>query len=165
MKYHDKKFKKCKYCDKEAKRNITSIGRNKGHYTTCGDNKCLSEQHSDAIVNKLKSFKSKEIKGSCLKCNKEFIKGHFNQKWCEICCPDRPSRIIMSRYGLSHYEYLEIIKISAGICPICRRNKPSVIDHCHKTGRIRGFICQHCNTALNLVENYEALQRALIYIK
>lgn len=51
------------------------------------------------------------------------------------------------------------------ICPICYRklNNP-VIDHNHKTRKIRGLICNHCNMALNVIENKEKLKRALIYL-
>lgn len=40
-----------------------------------------------------------------------------------------------------------------------------VVDHDHKTGRVRGVICNGCNMALHLVENEERLQRALDYLK
>ena len=48
--YHELKFKKCKYCEKEALRNILSTGRNKGHYRTCGSDKCLSVNYTDPKV-------------------------------------------------------------------------------------------------------------------
>lgn len=38
-------------------------------------------------------------------------------------------------------------------CPIC--NKPSIVgitkivlDHCHKTGKVRGYTCESCNTGI-----------------
>lgn len=57
--YHTKTFRKCKYCDKQAKRNIQN-GRNKGFYRTCGSEECLKEQYKDKNVSKKKSHKGKE---------------------------------------------------------------------------------------------------------
>ena len=47
-------------------------------------------------------------------------------------------------------------------CPTCKRTgqqirdrgsfqkrKPWTLDHCHKTGKLRGWICQHCNNTLS----------------
>lgn len=47
--YHVRKFKRCKYCDQEAKRMIIN-GRNKGHYRTCGSEQCLKANYSDPKV-------------------------------------------------------------------------------------------------------------------
>jgi hypothetical protein len=34
-------------------------------------------------------------------------------------------------------------------CNACKRKrKPLCIDHCHKTGLLRGLLCRQCNTAL-----------------
>lgn len=29
------------------------------------------------------------------------------------------------------------------------------VDHCHKTGKIRGLLCYHCNVAVGFYENTE----------
>ena len=48
-------------------------------------------------------------------------------------------------------------------CPICGRTKDQrskgrtgkswAIDHCHKTGHVRGFLCQNCNSGLGLLKD------------
>jgi len=40
--YHQRKFHKCPYCDKERKRIVQLSGRNKGYQRTCGSDECLS---------------------------------------------------------------------------------------------------------------------------
>ena len=57
-------------------------------------------------------------------------------------------------------------------CPICQRIKPVlnrtsvVIDHNHKTGEIRGYVCLQCNTGMgNLRDEVGILKRAILWIK
>jgi len=69
------------------------------------------------------------------------------------------------RYNISKPELLEMLEEINGICPICLKRKAICIDHDHKTGKVRGIICSHCNTALNLVEDKESLDRAVKYIQ
>jgi hypothetical protein len=157
--------RKCKYCDRLAKINYWGIKRrHKGYLRTCGRKECLEKQYRDKVVNQKKSYLNKKIKIKCIHCGNGFIKESITQKWCKECVPDNKARGIIRRYGLNKKEYLELINEVNGICPICKKNKATVVDHCHKTGKVRGFICQHCNTALNLVENKKALERALQYL-
>ena len=52
-----------------------------------------------------------------------------------------------------------------GFCPICERsNKKLVIDHCHKTDVVRGFICYSCNTLLGHIENTNKMKRIEQYL-
>ena len=50
----------------------------------------------------------------------------------------------------------DLLKKQNNKCTLC--NKPlesdAVLDHCHKTGRVRGTIHRHCNAALGKLENY-----------
>lgn len=161
--YHTKKTPKCKYCDKNVKHNVIK-GRNKGYNRTCGDKKCVSEQYRDKLVNQRKRFINQQVKAICLHCKNEFIKMNWRQKWCKICVPNRASTGIIQRYDISYPEYCEMLRLNEK-CPICWRKLDNpVIDHCHKTGKVRGMICNHCNVALNIIENNDKLKRALIYL-
>lgn len=52
------------------------------------------------------------------------------------------------------------------ICEICSVIKPLVWDHCHKSGKFRGWICQPCNKMLGFaLDNIDTLQKAIIYLK
>lgn len=57
-------------------------------------------------------------------------------------------------------------------CAICRAKKPGVLtkrfalDHCHKTNKIRGFLCRKCNVALgSFDDSVKLLKSAIRYLK
>lgn len=57
-------------------------------------------------------------------------------------------------------------------CPICRKttipgiSSKVVLDHDHKTGEIRGWICESCNTGLGrFKDDISLLQRAIDYLQ
>lgn len=54
-------------------------------------------------------------------------------------------------YGVTPEAVAELLKIQVGVCAICQRppvHSPLVIDHDHKTGRVRGLLCRACNLGL-----------------
>lgn len=61
----------------------------------------------------------------------------------------------------------QMIEDCGSICAICKTytDKPN-LDHCHRTGRIRGILCTRCNTALGKFrDNIELLQAAIEYLQ
>lgn len=64
-------------------------------------------------------------------------------------------RTIKRKYGISQIEYEAMFKKQKGRCAICHREpgeKPLHIDHCHKTGVVRGLLCHQCNWYLGTIE-------------
>lgn len=51
-----------------------------------------------------------------------------------------------------------------GVCEVCGRSGDEYvrIDHCHKTGKFRGFLCHHCNVILGMCNDDPDRLRALI---
>jgi len=77
---------------------------------------------------------------------------------------------IKSKHGISaeeyRYEYWRLYEMQNGNCAICRKRKKLVLDHCHRTGKIRGLLCPNCNTSLGLVkENLEIVEGLRTYIR
>ena len=51
-------------------------------------------------------------------------------------------------------------------CNICNKNCDTVIDHCHKTNKIRGVLCDACNCAIGLFrEDITIFKNAIAYIE
>lgn len=54
-------------------------------------------------------------------------------------------------YGVSETQYQEQYRLQDGVCAICKNipdRRRLDVDHCHKTGKIRGLLCQKCNRGL-----------------
>ena len=60
-------------------------------------------------------------------------------------------------YNITLEEYEELDKRQNSLCAICGQVNKSGnrlgVDHCHKTGRVRGLLCFRCNTALGLLDD------------
>ena len=76
-------------------------------------------------------------------------------------------RYYESKYGLATDDVARMIKAQGNRCLCCktlfglmRAHQPRV-DHCHKTGRVRGILCDHCNMVLGNVHDNPELLRAL----
>jgi hypothetical protein len=70
------------------------------------------------------------------------------------------------KYGLnpSAYEALELR--SGGLCESCQRPGKLVVDHDHRTGKVRGLLCRRCNTGVGFFEdNPETLERLAAYLR
>lgn len=69
----------------------------------------------------------------------------------------RNRRSLLKKYGLTEDEFQDMLDEQGGSCAICaisRYSRRMVVDHCHKTGAVRGILCSVCNTALGLLGDY-----------
>lgn len=79
-------------------------------------------------------------------------------------------RTLKQRYGLTPELFDEIFLTQGKRCAICRSDEPFTskgwqVDHCHKTGRVRGILCTHCNRMLaGAVDNPRHLLQAVDYL-
>jgi Fe2+ transport system protein FeoA len=69
-------------------------------------------------------------------------------------------------YGITEEQRIDMIRKSAGHCTICKEPAPLVIDHCHGSGKVRGLLCNKCNTALGMFkDSTEILSSAIEYLE
>lgn len=70
---------------------------------------------------------------------------------------------LRTRYGLEITEYEAMVAEQSGACAACGDvpDRMLVVDHCHKSGRVRGLLCRPCNTALGFMGDDPVLLRRL----
>ncbi len=54
---------------------------------------------------------------------------------------------VQATYGLGPGEYDILLAAQGGACAICKQTRKTRldVDHCHKTGLVRGLCCARCN--------------------
>lgn len=117
-------------------------------------------------------------KKTCKRCHVEKSKGNFilNKSctdgfngWCKDCTKDDG---LQKKYKISLKDYKSLLVKQNEKCAICSTSDPQgptgmfVVDHCHKTGIVRGLLCNHCNTGIGKLHDDPALLRkAATYIE
>lgn len=76
------------------------------------------------------------------------------------------------RYGITLLDYRAMLKKQKGKCAICDKldsdcKRGLVVDHNHRTGHVRGLLCNYCNT--NVVgrhgDDYRRMQGFILYLQ
>lgn len=108
-------------------------------------------------------FECKEC--ACIKQTKRHQKQTPEQKL------RKKETFILRTYGITMREYNSLFEKQEGKCASCKIHqsellKALVIDHCHKTMKVRGLLCAGCNLALgNVKESYDSLIALAAYVK
>lgn len=86
---------------------------------------------------------------------------------CRPCADSAQSlRRLRRLYGLSPEQYGEMFARQAGRCPICNERRVLVVDHCHKTDKVRALLCDRCNRLLGVADDdIELLQAAIRFLR
>ena len=112
----------------------------------------------------------------CQYCGIEFLsKLKTNSKWCSNKCKAQvhltPAKTrkyrLKNKYGLTETIFNIMLNQQDSKCGICREvmEQPH-IDHDHKTGRVRGLLCTHCNTMLGMARDSTfTLRNAISYLE
>jgi hypothetical protein len=105
----------------------------------------------------------------CTKCGEVKSMDEFygdgrggTQGSCKACT-------IARKYGMSGPEYGSMLARQIGCCAICQHPPANgnrlVIDHCHRSTRVRGLLCYRCNNLLGLARDDKAtLAAAIAYL-
>lgn len=73
-------------------------------------------------------------------------------------------------YGMTPGDFDRMVEAQNGVCAICNsppgRHPHLCIDHCHKTGKVRGLLCHKCNMVLGVVkDDVDTIQRLIRYLE
>ena len=118
----------------------------------------------------------------------------MTKRTCRICGTEKPSEdfyfrkdsgkyrseckeclnelIRYKQTGWTQTDYDKALIKQEGRCAICNcelnstRYTKLAVDHCHKTGKLRGLLCTNCNTGLGLFkESKERFESAIRYLE
>lgn len=92
--------------------------------------------------------------------------------YCKPCNKDKIRQGELKRlYGITQGDYNRMFLEQEGRCAVClahqsERKRAFAVDHCHRTGAIRGLLCHLCNNSLGLLkDNAENFDRAAAYLR
>lgn len=78
---------------------------------------------------------------------------------------------LKTRYNMSLDDYDSLLKAQDYRCKLCNKehmtnNKRLYVDHCHRTGKVRGLLCSNCNLSLGQIgDTIESVEKILKYLK
>jgi hypothetical protein len=100
--------------------------------------------------------KNEEKRKQYYEQNKERIK-QANRDWHKKHRKKDKNIILKRLYGITLKEYNDFLQSQNGVCKVCKepskKNRRLCVDHNHKTGEIRGLLCDSCNKALGLLKD------------
>lgn len=121
-----------------------------------------------------------EGKIECSKCHCKKDLGEFpnlhNNKKCRKCCKTYNRKYVIRKFDISELDYNLMYQKQNGCCFICgckgnnslTKHGDEVclaIDHNHKTGKVRGLLCNKCNKGLGcFMDDSGLLQKAIDYL-
>jgi len=112
----------------------------------------------------------------CKKCDRE-ARHNYRDKNRERFREVSRRKYLKHRYSITPEIYEKILEDQGGCCAICKidSNKSAYgkhvsprfsVDHCHKTGNVRGLLCNSCNRGLGLLgDDPEVLEQAVLYLR
>ncbi|MET9902112.1 endonuclease VII domain-containing protein [Streptomyces sp. NPDC006446] len=110
---------------------------------TCGDVKPHSEWHRNSSASDGLSTRCKACRA--IRAREDHLKRH---------------------YGLTEAQRDAMVASQKGLCVICLKAPAIHVDHCHKTGSVRGVLCFNCNSAIGkLGDDPDAVRRAAAYLE
>lgn len=82
----------------------------------------------------------------------------------------KKNNYIKNRHGITLQEYNAKLAEQDFVCAICgvelSEGDPNThLDHCHKSGKLRAFLCTNCNRGLgHFKDSIDNLQKAVDYL-
>jgi len=90
-----------------------------------------------------------------------------NDEFDHRCKDCKSNRARLHKYGLSQDDYNRMVWEQEDSCAICLDStKKLVIDHDHKSGKVRGLLCGNCNSGLGFFgDSPRRLRTSIEYLK
>lgn len=125
------------------------------------------------------------INKKCIKCGSENFIPNGKYDRCAPCTKKAKSEQrkidanikrresyshLKAMYGITKDDFFKMLELQNHVCAICQnveteRSRLSV-DHCHDSNRVRGLLCNRCNTSIGKFRHdIELLKKAIIYLE
>lgn len=123
--------------------------------------RCMKEKpHKDYSINRARKD---GLQSWCKDC----FNKRQRERWAEQ--RDKSRRRYLSRtYDLANSDYERLLADQNYRCAVCHKRsaKSFCVDHCHKTGIVRGLLCFRCNAGIGLLgDDVERIEVALGYLR
>ncbi|GAB3912657.1 hypothetical protein GCM10029964_120830 [Kibdelosporangium lantanae] len=103
------------------------------------------------------------LQGYCKVCSRGYEKQRYGVGRPK---PGAKRRYYKDAYGLTLTQIEELKARQGGVCAICGEvPERAVVDHCHKTGLVRGILCNACNRGMGMLrDSLDVLRSAVTYL-
>lgn len=121
--------------------------------TSCGEEKAKQEF----------SFRNKGrgiLQNKCKTCHRKYLRDNYD--------PEKKRRVdLKNKYNLTEKSWGDLYLKQGGRCAICKEGSHKLyVDHCHKTGIVRGLLCNRCNLGIGQFnDDIDALRSAARYLE
>lgn len=133
--------------------------------TVCNEIKSLEDFHRNKLA-------SDGVHSSCKICRNRARKlSNKAKEYTENYKEKQKENDLKRRFNINSQQYEAMLIAQDFSCGICRTHqkdldKSLAVDHCHKTGAIRGLLCSRCNLSLGgFQDSIEVLEKAILYLK
>jgi hypothetical protein len=111
----------------------------------------------------------------CKTCLNVFTPRNPCNLYCSLDCKGK-NAYYRRNYGIDDAVLRKMKEEQDNKCAICssegfligknNHSEKLAVDHCHKTGRVRGLLCHNCNRALGLFkDDREVMKKAVTYLE
>jgi hypothetical protein len=115
------------------------------------------------------------LQARCYDCQRKVWRDKWASKDFALRRHEKKVQHVKSRYGLSEDDYQNLFMAQDGKCAICgfeetEQTQGTVrrlnVDHNHQTGKVRGLLCNRCNSGLGQFDDDVArLKVAVTYLE
>lgn len=152
----------CKICNLDKPINDFLNGRHGATVKTCRDCRSIRDRNKRAS-NLLEHRKKDKINYQKRKAHRVQYAREYRAKY-----PERTRATNWkAKYGITPEDFYLKLSLQKNKCAICQRDmneygKIFCVDHNHKTGEIRGLLCDPCNYGIGFYEKHK--DKYVIYL-
>jgi len=93
--------------------------------------------------------------------NRDVINAKKRAAYAALTPEERWDSKLRRTYGITADDYAAMLTAQGGVCAVCRQPERAgrdgrivrlSVDHCHRTGAVRGLLCRACNTRVGIYE-------------